>query len=64
MEQEGGWYHRRERERGSFGRTVRLPAQVDGSSAEASYAAGVLKISLPLKEAAKPKQISVKVAEG
>lgn len=61
---EGGWYHRRERESGNFSRAVRLPAAVDGDLAEATYVAGVLTVSLPLKEAARPKEITVKVAEG
>jgi HSP20 family protein len=61
---EGGWYHRRERRSGNFSRAVRLPAEVDGDQAEASYVAGVLTISLSLRVAAKPRQISVKVVEG
>ena len=61
---EGGWYHRRERESGSFSRAIRLPAAVDGERAEAAYAAGVLTISLPLKQPAKPREIPVKVVEG
>jgi len=61
---EGGWYHRRERESGGFSRAVRLPAEVDGDQADATYVAGVLTIALPLKEPAKPKEIPVKVVEG
>jgi HSP20 family protein len=61
---EGGWYHRRERESGGFGRAVRLAAEVEGDKAEATYVAGVLTVSLPLKKAAKPRQIPVKVVEG
>ncbi len=61
---EGGWYHRRERESGGFSRAVRLAAEVDGDKAEAAYKAGVLTVSLPLKMAAKPKEIPVKVVEG
>ncbi len=61
---EEGWYHRRERESGGFSRAIRLPAAVDGDRAEATYVAGVLTISLPLKEEAKPREISVRVAEG
>jgi len=61
---EGGWYHRRERESGGFSRAVRLPAEVDGARAEAAYVAGLLTITLPLKEAAKPMEIPVKVVEG
>lgn len=61
---EGGWYHRRERQSGHFSRAVRLPAEVDGDKADATYVAGVLTISLPLREAARPKEISVRVVEG
>jgi HSP20 family protein len=60
---EGGWYHRRERESGGFSRAVRLPAEVEGEQAEASYMAGVLTITLPLKKPARPKQIPVRVVE-
>jgi HSP20 family protein len=60
---EGGWYHRRERESGGFSRAIRLPAAVDGDRAEATYVAGVLTISLPLQEAAKPKEVAVRVEE-
>jgi HSP20 family protein len=60
---EGGWYHRRERESGGFSRAVRLPAEVEGEKAEATYVAGVLSVSLPLKQAAKPKEIPVRVVE-
>lgn len=62
-ELEGGWYHRRERESGGFSRAVRLPAEVDGDRADASYVAGILTVTLPLKQAAKPRQVPVKVAE-
>ena len=61
---EGGWYHRRERESGGFGRAVRLPAKVDGDRTEASYQAGVLTVTVPLREAAKPRQVPIRVAEG
>jgi HSP20 family protein len=61
---QGGWYHRRERESGGFSRAVSLPADVDGDQADASYVAGILTVTLPLKQAAKPRQVPVKVAEG
>ena len=61
QELDGGWYHRRERETGDFSRSVRLPANVDGEQAEASYTAGVLTITLPLVEPAKPRHVPVKV---
>jgi HSP20 family protein len=62
-ELQGGWYHRRERESGGFSRAVRLPAEVDGDQADASYVAGILTVTLPLKKAAKPRQVPVKVME-
>lgn len=61
---EGGWYHRRERESGGFSRAIRLAAEVVGDRAEATYVAGVLTVLLPLKKAAKPREIPVKVVEG
>jgi len=61
---EGGWYHRRERESGGFSRAVRLPAEVDGDKTEASYEAGVLTVSVPLRQAAKPRQVPIRVVEG
>lgn len=61
---EGGWYHRRERESGGFSRAVRVPAAVDGDKTEASYQAGVLTVSVPLRQAAKPRQVPIRVAEG
>ena len=61
---EGGWYHRRERESGAFNRAVRLPAEVDGEKTEASYQAGVLTVTVPLRQAAKPRQVPIRVAEG
>jgi len=61
---EGGWYHRRERESGGFNRAVRLPAEVDGDKTEASYQAGMLTVTVPLRQAAKPRQVPVRVSEG
>jgi HSP20 family protein len=61
---EGGWYHRRERESGGFNRAVRLPAEVDGDKTEASYQAGVLTVTVPLRQEARPRQVPIKVVEG
>jgi len=55
-------YHRRERQYGSFSRTVQLPFTVDAGKVEATMKRGVLQISLPRAEAEKPKQIPVTVA--
>lgn len=52
-------YHRRERAEGAFSRTVTLPAEVDAARVEARYADGVLTLTLPKAEEAKPRQITV-----
>ena len=54
-------YRRVERQYGSFTRTFNLPQTVDSESVSATYDKGVLKISLPKKAEAKPKQIKVTV---
>jgi HSP20 family protein len=54
-------YYRKEIKNLSFTRTCDLPVPVDASKAEAKFKDGVLRISLPKKEEAKPKQIEVKV---
>lgn len=51
---------RRERRFGAFSRSVSLPTLVDTSKANASFEDGVLTLTLPVAEAAKPKQIQVK----
>jgi HSP20 family protein len=52
-------YRRVERQYGSFTRTFTLPTTVDTEKVSASYDKGVLKITLPKKAEAKPKQIKV-----
>jgi HSP20 family protein len=53
---------RSERYFGKFQRSVTLPAAVDSSKISASYKDGILSVTLPKSEAAKPKQIAVNVA--
>ena len=57
---EEGRYHYRERSYGSYQRTIPLPADVDSSKAEAKFEDGVLKLTFPKVEEAKPKRIEVK----
>ena len=57
-----GGYHRLERSYGSFVRCFSLPESVDSEKVGAQYADGVLKITLPKKEVAKPRSIKVQVA--
>jgi HSP20 family protein len=54
-------YRRVERQYGSFTRTFTLPSTVDSEKVSATYDKGVLKITLPKKAEAKPKQIKVNV---
>jgi HSP20 family protein len=52
--------HRVERGTSSFTRSFTLPADVDASKVEASLQNGLLSLTLPKAEAAKPKQITIK----
>ena len=54
--------HRYERTYGTFERSFTLPATVDASNIKASYENGVLTVTLPKAEKAKPRQIAVQVA--
>ena len=54
-------YHRIERTFGSFSRTFTLPPTVDATKIGAEYKNGVLSVTLPLREEAKPRQIQVAV---
>jgi len=53
--------HRYERTYGAFERSFTLPATVDANNIKASYEHGVLTITLPKVEKAKPRQIAVQV---
>ena len=54
-------YIRSERYYGAFHRAFSLPAGIDASKVNATYKEGVLEITLPKKEGAKPKQIKVDI---
>lgn len=53
--------HREERTYGKFSRRVELPVEVDEAKAKAEYKNGVLLVTLPKAEQAKPKEITVHV---
>jgi len=53
---------RTERYVGKFRRSISLPTQVDSNKVTATYRDGVLTVTLPKAEEAKPKQIQVNVA--
>ena len=52
-------YRRVERVYGAFERSIKLPAMVDADKAKATFKDGVLKLTLPKVEEAKPKPISI-----
>src|SRR5436309_15681422 len=49
-------WHRQERGAGTFSRTLTLPTMVDADKVEAKYENGVLRLTLPRAEAAKPRK--------
>jgi HSP20 family protein len=60
-QESGETWHCSERSHGLFSRSFALPATVDAQKAEARYQNGVLSITLPKREDARPKAIDVKV---
>ena len=56
---EGTEVHRRERFYGKFQRTLAFPSEVVTDKVQAAYKDGVLTVTLPKAEQAKPKQIVV-----
>ncbi len=55
-------YHRRERAVGAFARTVRLPSEIASDRVEASLRDGVLLVTLPKAETAKPRKVQVRAS--
>jgi HSP20 family protein len=56
---EGATWLRQERPSGKFSRTLALPVLVDADKAATQYENGVLTVTLPKSEAAKPRKIAV-----
>lgn len=56
-------YHRVERSYGTFTRSFTLPNVVDTDKIKAEYKEGVLRVTLPKKDEAKPRQISISVGK-
>jgi HSP20 family protein len=52
-------YHRREREAGRFSRAIAMPGDVDADRVKAKLVDGVLTVTVPKAEKAKPRQITV-----
>ena len=59
---EGDKAERSERYVGKFRRSITLPTRVDASKVSATYKDGILTVTLPKAEEAKPRQIQVNVA--
>mgnify|MGYP005842741881 CR=1 FL=1 len=57
--EKGNW-HRQERGYGQFSRVVTLPDIVDADNVQAQLRDGVLTITLPKREEAKPRRIAVR----
>jgi HSP20 family protein len=53
-------YHRKEREAGKFSRAFSLPGDIDHDKVTADLKDGILTVTIPKAEVAKPKQIAVK----
>ena len=59
---EGEKAERSERYVGKFRRSVTLPARVDANKVSATYKDGILTVTMPKAEDAKPRQIQINVA--
>jgi HSP20 family protein len=57
--EEGVIYHRQERPQGDFTRVVPLPCEIDADKVAAELRNGVLTLTLPKAESAKPRKIQV-----
>lgn len=57
--EEKGDYFRRETMKGSFSRTLSLPAEVDGSKAESTFKDGMLELIVPKHERARRHKVKV-----
>ena len=55
-------FHRIERSYGSFARQFSLPSTVDATKITADYKNGVLTVTLPVREEAKPRSVKINVA--
>jgi HSP20 family protein len=61
-EKEGTRVFFAERERGAFSRSLRFPQHVQGDKIDATFTNGVLSISIPKAESAKPRKIQISTA--
>lgn len=62
QEEEAGYLYQEIR-RGTFSRTVTLPGDVQPDKATASFENGMLRLTIPKAEAAKPRQIRISASD-
>jgi len=55
----GESYHRRERWRGQFSKSVSIPFKIAPDKIEAKYSRGILSVSVPRAEVEKPRKITI-----
>jgi HSP20 family protein len=58
-EKQEGQYHLKERRQSSFSRSIPLPVGVNADKAKAEFENGILTLTLPKHEEAKPRRISI-----
>lgn len=58
-ENDGVKYHRRERESGKFSRMLSMPSEIDPDMIEAFLKNGILTVTVPKAEVAKPRRITI-----
>ena len=56
-------YHVRERRYGHFSRSLTLPTKIDANKISANYETGVITLTLPKAEEAKPKRIAIQAGK-
>lgn len=62
-EDKGKDYYRKEVRRGMFARSIGLPVEIDADKVVATSEKGILKITMPKSEKAKPKKISIELKD-
>jgi len=56
-------FHQVERSYGSFSRSFSLPSSIDSDKVKAEYQNGILTLTMPKREEAKPKTIKIDVSK-
>lgn len=54
-----GVWHRKERPRGEFARTLQLPFRAEANNVKAAYRNGILRVTIPKAESERPRRIPV-----